>query len=257
MLGYVVTQQTFSQWMNAIAAPIRSSIDQRVTGTVSIAGPFVRLTEERMVQLAPLLLAATKELGQLTPSVRPQGGASGASRARTFSFEFAAQPLRAGEDERAQFAIDDRIDAEPGLEAGPGLVQAAWRARRPCAGWRRALAPARASRAVRRRCRRRRARPWRAKVERQRLRARHAERGGVDQEVAAFERPCALFPSGHLQPRQGGGDAFGAVAAAVGERHRRAGLQQGRADRPRSAACAEHQHVRATGRDPRPRRGRP
>lgn len=68
-LGYAVTQQTFSQWMNAIAAPIRSSIDQRVTGTVSIAGPFVRLTEERMQQIAPLLLEATRELGQLSPAM--------------------------------------------------------------------------------------------------------------------------------------------------------------------------------------------
>jgi DNA-binding IclR family transcriptional regulator len=70
LLGYAVTQQTFSQWMNAIAAPIRSSVDGRVTGTISVAGPFIRLTEERMQQIAPLLLEATKELGQLSPTVR-------------------------------------------------------------------------------------------------------------------------------------------------------------------------------------------
>ncbi|WP_051988330.1 IclR family transcriptional regulator [Bosea sp. UNC402CLCol] len=70
LLGYAVTQQTFSQWMNAIATPIRASLDGRVTGTISIAGPFIRLTEERMQQLAPLLVAAARELGQLGPTVR-------------------------------------------------------------------------------------------------------------------------------------------------------------------------------------------
>lgn len=54
--------QTYSPWMNTIAAPIRSPSNGEVTGTVNIAGPHVRLTEARMLQLAPLLLEAAREL---------------------------------------------------------------------------------------------------------------------------------------------------------------------------------------------------
>jgi DNA-binding IclR family transcriptional regulator len=85
LLGYVVTQQTFSQWMNAVAAPIRSSLDARVTGTISVAGPFIRLTEERMQQIGPLLLEATKELGQLSPPPRPPADKPGEPRPNNFA----------------------------------------------------------------------------------------------------------------------------------------------------------------------------
>lgn len=83
--GYAATEQTFSQWMNAIAAPIRSAIDQRVTGTLSIAGPFMRLTEERMREIAPLLLAAALELGQLAPAAPLQVERPGEPRPNIFA----------------------------------------------------------------------------------------------------------------------------------------------------------------------------
>jgi IclR family acetate operon transcriptional repressor len=60
--GYAYVIQAFTPWMNAMAAPIRSPSTGEVTGTVSIAGPHVRLTEPRIEELAPLLLAAAKEL---------------------------------------------------------------------------------------------------------------------------------------------------------------------------------------------------
>lgn len=85
LLGYAVTLQTFSQWMNAIAAPIRSSLDGRVTGTISIAGPFIRLTEERLQQVAPLLMEAAGELGQLSPTVRPPVERPGEPRPNIFA----------------------------------------------------------------------------------------------------------------------------------------------------------------------------
>lgn len=60
--------QTYSPWMNTIAAPIRSPSTGEVTGTVNIAGPHVRLTEARMFELAPLLLGAAQELSLATVS---------------------------------------------------------------------------------------------------------------------------------------------------------------------------------------------
>jgi len=60
--GYSITVQTFSAWMAAMAAPVRDPATGHVTGTVSIAGPHLRLTEERMHEMAPLLLAAAAEL---------------------------------------------------------------------------------------------------------------------------------------------------------------------------------------------------
>lgn len=64
--GFSLVIQTFSPWMNTIAAPIRSPTTGEVTGTVNIAGPHVRLTEERMLKLAPLLLEAARELSMAT-----------------------------------------------------------------------------------------------------------------------------------------------------------------------------------------------
>ncbi|MTJ81111.1 MAG: IclR family transcriptional regulator [Telmatospirillum sp.] len=60
--GYSVTVQTFTPWMSAMAAVVREGASGEVRGTVSIAGPTVRLTEERMHALAPLLLEAAAEL---------------------------------------------------------------------------------------------------------------------------------------------------------------------------------------------------
>ena len=64
--GFSLVVQTYSPWMNTIAAPIRSPSTGEVTGTVNIAGPHIRLTEARMLELAPLLLDAARELSLAT-----------------------------------------------------------------------------------------------------------------------------------------------------------------------------------------------
>lgn len=60
--GFAVTVQTYTPWMNACAAPVRSIATGEVTGTVVIAGPNVRLTEARMLEFGSLLMEAAREL---------------------------------------------------------------------------------------------------------------------------------------------------------------------------------------------------
>lgn len=60
--GFSLIVEVFAPAMTAMAAPIRSSHNGAVMGVVTIAGPLVRLTEERMHALGPALLATTTEL---------------------------------------------------------------------------------------------------------------------------------------------------------------------------------------------------
>jgi DNA-binding IclR family transcriptional regulator len=60
--GYSEMVQTFAPGMAAMAAPIRHPVTSDVIGTVSIAGPYLRLNEDRMRQFIPALLDAAKEL---------------------------------------------------------------------------------------------------------------------------------------------------------------------------------------------------
>ncbi|CAN7538698.1 IclR family transcriptional regulator [Acidovorax sp. Leaf76] len=60
--GFSMIVEVFAPAMTAMAAPIRSSHNGAVIGVVTIAGPLVRLTEERMLALGPALLATTEEL---------------------------------------------------------------------------------------------------------------------------------------------------------------------------------------------------
>lgn len=60
--GFSLVVQTYSPWMNAAAAPIRNPQTHEVVGAVVIAGPHIRLTEEKMLSLSPLLLNAAHEL---------------------------------------------------------------------------------------------------------------------------------------------------------------------------------------------------
>lgn len=60
--GFSVVVQTYSPWMNATAAPIRNPQTKDVVGAVVIAGPHIRLTEEKMLALSPMLLSAAQEL---------------------------------------------------------------------------------------------------------------------------------------------------------------------------------------------------
>lgn len=60
--GFAMVVQTSSPWMNAASAPIRHPQTREVIGAVVIAGPHIRLTEEKMEGLSPLLLTCAREL---------------------------------------------------------------------------------------------------------------------------------------------------------------------------------------------------
>jgi IclR family transcriptional regulator, acetate operon repressor len=66
--GFSVAVQTYSHWMNAIAAPIRHPTTGEVTGAVVIAGPHIRLLESSMLALAPKVMEAAQELSMVSIS---------------------------------------------------------------------------------------------------------------------------------------------------------------------------------------------
>jgi len=53
--------------VTAIAAAIRSQSDGSTVGTVSIAGPSARMTEDRVRELAPRVTRCATELSSLWP----------------------------------------------------------------------------------------------------------------------------------------------------------------------------------------------
>ena len=63
--GFSLIVEVFAPAMSAMAAPVFGS-NGKVVGVVTIAGPLVRLTEERMLELGPKLLAAANEAASLT-----------------------------------------------------------------------------------------------------------------------------------------------------------------------------------------------
>jgi DNA-binding IclR family transcriptional regulator len=74
--GFSMVVQTYSPWMNATSAAIRHPKTKEVTGAVVIAGPDIRLTEKRMLEISPLLLDAAHELSLATvasPGLYGQG----------------------------------------------------------------------------------------------------------------------------------------------------------------------------------------
>jgi IclR family transcriptional regulator, acetate operon repressor len=60
--GFSLIVEVFAPGMSAMSAPIRRR-DGQVIGVVTIAGPMVRLTEPRMVELGPELIATAAEIG--------------------------------------------------------------------------------------------------------------------------------------------------------------------------------------------------
>ncbi|MGH7103755.1 MAG: IclR family transcriptional regulator [Acetobacteraceae bacterium] len=64
--GFSIMVQAFAPGMAAMAAPIRNAATNEPTGTVSIAGPHPRFNEQRMQQLGPKLLEASRELSLAT-----------------------------------------------------------------------------------------------------------------------------------------------------------------------------------------------
>lgn len=63
-IGYAQTSETFAAGMNGMAAPIVAD-DGTTKGIVSIYGPAIRLTEEKMQNIAEILLATSREMAGL------------------------------------------------------------------------------------------------------------------------------------------------------------------------------------------------
>ncbi|MCQ4043342.1 IclR family transcriptional regulator [Streptantibioticus rubrisoli] len=59
--GYSMTQGEFEIGLNAMAAPVRGR-DGKVVAAVSASGPGYRFTEERMRELAPILVSGADEI---------------------------------------------------------------------------------------------------------------------------------------------------------------------------------------------------
>lgn len=69
--GYGLALNEAEPGVTAIAAAIRSASDACAVGTVSIAGPSVRMTEKRIRQIAPLVTNSAVEMARLWP-LRPR-----------------------------------------------------------------------------------------------------------------------------------------------------------------------------------------
>ncbi|MDB5743989.1 MAG: IclR family transcriptional regulator [Polaromonas sp.] len=59
--GFSIISEMYSPGMSAMAAPVQRAGEAAI-GVITIAGPLIRLTEQRMLELAPRLLAAAAEL---------------------------------------------------------------------------------------------------------------------------------------------------------------------------------------------------
>lgn len=66
--GYAYSADTYTVGLAAMAVPIRSAIDDSIVGCVSIAGPAVRLNEERAKELYPFIKRASEELAVASSS---------------------------------------------------------------------------------------------------------------------------------------------------------------------------------------------
>jgi IclR family acetate operon transcriptional repressor len=67
--GYATTFEEMDFGINAVAAPIfGAGPGEEATGTISIAGPSVRITRARMTELSPVLLEAAAKISSSWPS---------------------------------------------------------------------------------------------------------------------------------------------------------------------------------------------
>ena len=74
--GYAVGERELENDITALAAPVLDA-DSRPLASVSIAGPAYRMTEERILELAPRLLSAVHELSlELQKTVPARAGLS-------------------------------------------------------------------------------------------------------------------------------------------------------------------------------------
>jgi IclR family acetate operon transcriptional repressor len=61
--GFALAVQEYEEGINAVAAPILDQSRQPVAA-IAVAGPTFRLTLERMIEIGPAVLAATREIAQ-------------------------------------------------------------------------------------------------------------------------------------------------------------------------------------------------
>jgi len=66
--GYAVVSESYEAGTSAVAAPIRRGAAGDPIGTVSIAGPTIRMTPKRIQEIAPWLMASASELGAAASS---------------------------------------------------------------------------------------------------------------------------------------------------------------------------------------------
>lgn len=69
--GYGLAFNEAEPGVSALAAAIRSGVDGAAVGTVSIAGPTARVTENRLREMAPLVTQCASDLSNLWP-LRPR-----------------------------------------------------------------------------------------------------------------------------------------------------------------------------------------
>ena len=74
--GYGTAVSEAEPGVTAIAAAILSGGEGPVVGTISVAGPGLRMTPQRRAELAPLVLAAARDLSDLWPLRAKQRAAS-------------------------------------------------------------------------------------------------------------------------------------------------------------------------------------
>jgi DNA-binding IclR family transcriptional regulator len=94
--GYGVAVSEAEPGVTALAAAIRSGGDGPVVGTVSVAGPGVRMSEMRLARLAPLVIATARDLSDLWPlrqSMRHKGMALPVPRAPEGGYTLAERSL--------------------------------------------------------------------------------------------------------------------------------------------------------------------
>jgi IclR family transcriptional regulator, acetate operon repressor len=65
--GFSMIVESYAPGMSAMAAPVRRR-DQSTVAVVTIAGPLLRLTQQRMLELGPALVAAAAELATASAS---------------------------------------------------------------------------------------------------------------------------------------------------------------------------------------------
>lgn len=68
MLGYACVTEAYEAGTSAMAAAIRKRGVGDAVGTISVAGPTIRMTPQRMADIAPWLMASATELGAAAAS---------------------------------------------------------------------------------------------------------------------------------------------------------------------------------------------